>query len=48
LSAGKLTFKDIMNIIKSSNLSDMEDALNQVFNVYNNFDDDLSVIWKKG
>jgi radical SAM superfamily enzyme YgiQ (UPF0313 family) len=48
LSAGKLTFKDIMSIIKSNNLSNIEDALNQVFNVYHNFDDDLSVIWKKG
>jgi radical SAM superfamily enzyme YgiQ (UPF0313 family) len=48
LSAGKLTFKDIMSIIKSSNLSDIEDALKQVLNVYHNFDDDLSVIWKRG
>lgn len=43
MSAGKLTFKDIMNIIKSSDLSDIEG----VFNVYQNFDDELSVIWKK-
>ena len=48
LSAGKLTFKDIMNIIKSGNLSNSEDVLNQAINIYHNFDDDLSVIWKKG
>lgn len=44
LSAGKLTFNEILNIIKSSNLSDTEEILN----VYHHFDDDLSVIWKKG
>lgn len=50
LSAGKLTFKDILNVIKSSKLFDREDdeILNQCLNVYQNFDGDMSVIWKKG
>lgn len=48
LSAGKLAFKDIVNIIKSGKISETEDVLSQIINVYQKFDDDLSIIWKKG
>lgn len=49
LSSGKLTFQEIINVIKTSHLFDMEDKdiLNQYLKAYRNFDNDLSVIWKK-
>lgn len=49
LSAGKLTFKDIMNVIQSSNLFDIEGEgnLDPYLKAYQNFDDELAVIWKK-
>ncbi|MDL2252168.1 B12-binding domain-containing radical SAM protein [Odoribacter sp. OttesenSCG-928-J03] len=46
LSAGKLTFKGIVNVIKSSNLLENEDILPRVLDVYHNFDEELSVVWK--
>lgn len=49
LSAGKLSFNEIMNAIKSSNIFKEEktDLLLQCLKVYQIFDDDLSIIWKK-
>lgn len=49
LSAGKLTLKEILNVIKSSKLSDLEDAvlLKKCLNIYKNFNKDLAVIWKR-
>ncbi len=48
LSAGKLPFNEIFNIIKSSKISELNDndLLNQCFNIYKNFDEDLLVVWK--
>jgi hypothetical protein len=47
LSAGKLTFKEIVNILKARNLLETKNALDQIFSIDRIFDDDLSVIWKK-
>lgn len=49
LSAGKLSFQEIVNIVKSSAIiSDKnKDIRKECITVYQNFEDNLSVIWKK-
>lgn len=48
LSAGKLTLKDIIGVIKSGKLAGADTPLDQILDIYRSFDDELSVIWKKG
>jgi radical SAM superfamily enzyme YgiQ (UPF0313 family) len=48
LSAGKLSFQDIISIVKSSNiLTDKQDVERECMSVYQRFEEDLSVIWRK-
>lgn len=49
LSAGKLPFQEILNIIRTSAVisDECKNVENECMAVYQNFDDNLSVIWKK-
>jgi hypothetical protein len=49
LSAGKLSFQEILNVIISSNIvaGDRADVERECVSVYRMFDEDLSVIWRK-
>ncbi|MCY6334066.1 hypothetical protein OXV57_03495 [Bacteroides fragilis] len=49
LSAGKLSFQEIANIIRTSAIitDECKNVEEECMAVYQNFDDNLSVIWKK-
>lgn len=48
LSAGKLSFQEIINIIKTSSIIEKgQDIEHECIAVYQNFEKDLCVIWKK-
>lgn len=49
LSAGKLSFQEIANIIRTSAIitDECKNVEEKCMAVYQNFDDNLSVIWKK-
>ena len=49
LSAGKLTFQDIFNIIKQNPafIAETGNLLDECLSIYKKFDQELSVIWKK-
>lgn len=49
LSAGKLSFQEILNIIRTSTIitDECKNVEEECMAVYQNFDDNLSVIWKK-
>lgn len=49
LSAGKLSFQEILDIVKSNTIftDRYADIYNECISIYKNFDDDLSVVWRR-
>ena len=49
LSAGKLTFHDIFNMIKANStfITDGGNLFDECLSIYKEFERELSVIWKK-